>query len=353
MKRNPQPHFIQISTKRIKTYLMTLLFSFICAIAFWIGGQPVGIQSIDSTVSIGFYANQANDDLSHVFTTAIDDAKKSVLLLIYSLTDRKVINCLKNQSRKGVDVKVVCDAKASPYADSKLGDLVDTTRRYGPGLMHQKILVVDEEKVWLGSANMTTESLRMHGNLVIALNSKNLAQKIHQKAENLGIEGKGAPFLNENFMIGGQEIELWFLPDDQKALLRIKNLIGSAKKTIRIAMFTWTRHDLAQAVIDAQKRGVETQVVIDHYSGKGASSAVVKMLKDNGVHTSLSLEGPLLHHKFLYIDNQILVNGSANWTKRAFTQNDDCFIVIHNLTTQQNQQMDHLWKIILKESVKQ
>ena len=43
-------------------------------------------------------------------------------------------------------------------------------------------------------------------------------------------------------------------------------------------MFTWTRPDLAKEIISAANRGVDTEVVIDYYAGKGAGENVVKML---------------------------------------------------------------------------
>ncbi|HEV8051770.1 MAG TPA: phosphatidylserine/phosphatidylglycerophosphate/cardiolipin synthase family protein [Parachlamydiaceae bacterium] len=351
MKRKRSPNIpLKLSPKRLKQYFMSFTLALICSIAFWVQEQQHEIRTVDENSPIELYANQISDDLGNTFSEAIDSAQKSVLLVVYSLTDKKIIDCLKKQSLNGLNVKVICDAKASPYVDSKLGDRVDITRRFGPGLMHQKILVVDEEKVWLGSANMTSESLNMHGNLVTALQSQQLASNIHSKAETLKVEGRGSSFNTENFMIGGQQIELWFLPDNLKAVQRLKSLIYSAKKTVRVAMFTWTRTDLAYAIIDAKKRGINAEVVIDRYSAKGASAKIVKLLKDNQINVTLSTGAPLLHHKFLYIDNTVLVNGSANWTKAAFTQNDDCFIVIHNLTDQQNMQMENLWKVILSES---
>lgn len=350
-KRNTSlTSLINLPTIRLKRYLMGLILALICAVAFTVQEQHREIRPVDAGTPIELYANQVDDDLAKTYSAAINEAQKSILLLIYSLTDKKIIDCLKNQSKKGIDVKVVCDAKASPYADAKLGDKITLTRRLGPGLMHQKILVTDREKVWIGSANMSSDSLRMHGNLVTALHSEALAGQIHAKAETLKVEGKGASFPNANFTIGGQLIELWFLPDNQKAVQRLISLIKSAKKTIRVAMFTWTRQDLAQAVIEASKKGVDTEIVIDHYSGKGASTKIVRLLKKNGIKVSLSTGAPLLHHKFLYIDEKTLVNGSANWTKAAFTQNDDCFIVMHDLTEEQNERMQALWKVILKES---
>lgn len=296
------------------------------------------------------YANQTDADLTHSYTSAIGSAKQSVLLVVYALTDPHIIASLQKKSREGVDVRVICDAQASPYIDSKLGSAISTTRRFGPGLMHQKMLVIDGQQTWIGSANMTSESLRTHGNLVTAFDNSLLAQLVTNKANTLKTEGKGPDFPHEELTIGDQPLELWFLPDNRDAVHRLKSLIRSAKKTIRIAMFTWTRQDLANAVIDATHRGVDAEVVIDHYSGKGASAKIVALLKKRGVKVALSKGGPLLHHKFLYIDGQTLVNGSANWTKAAFSKNDDCFMIIHDLTERQKAQMDALWLKIKKES---
>ena len=116
-------------------------------------------------------------------------------------------------------------------------------------------------------------------------------------------------------------------------------------------MFTWTRRDLASSVIAAKKRGVDVQVVIDYNAGRGAGEEIVKLLKSNGVTVHLSRGGPLLHHKFLYIDSSILLNGSANWTRAAFRDNNDCFIVIKGLTPEQSAQLDALWTIIFNDSL--
>lgn len=351
MRKRNQPNVF--STKRLKNYLISFVFALFLTASLLILENTNTYTPPKAGSTPELYASQLDGDLTHTFTSAIKEANQSVLLIVYSLTDPKIIACLKEKSRQGIPVKVICDAKASPYIDSKLGPKVQTTRRFGPGLMHQKILVVDNKKTWIGSANMTSDSLRLHGNLVTGFDSPHLAENIIAKAQTIDVEGRGPAFNHQDFNIGGQLVELWFLPDNKEASLKIKSLIRGAQKTLRIAMFTWTRYDLAKAVIAAAKRGVDTQVVIDHYSGKGASEIVVKMLKENGVDIALSRGGPLLHHKFMYIDGNTLVNGSANWTKAAFTQNDDCFIVINGITNEQKMKMDSVWQTIWKESSKQ
>jgi cardiolipin synthase len=66
----------------------------------------------------------------------------------------------------------------------------------------------------------------------------------------------------------------------------------------------------------------------------------------------LNTGNKLLHYKFAYIDETILVNGSANWTNAAFKVNDDYFIVLYPLTPEQQAKMNKLWSVIVKESEK-
>jgi phosphatidylserine/phosphatidylglycerophosphate/cardiolipin synthase-like enzyme len=104
-------------------------------------------------------------------------------------------------------------------------------------------------------------------------------------------------------------------------------------------------------VAKAHKRGVRVSVSLDRYAGKGAGAKVADYLKKNGVPVFF-YQGPgLLHHKFMEIDDELLVNGSANWTKAAFDKNDDCFAILHNLTTKQQNQLNKLWDMIMADSL--
>lgn len=291
------------------------------------------------------------DNLKKIYLDAIRKAKKSIFLIIYSLTDSEIILELKKKAEQGVEVCVVCDAKASGRVDRTLGKKIQTVRRIPDGLMHQKILVIDEKETWLGSANMTGDSLLEHGNLVAALPSQEFAQAILKKGKLMAQDdGYEPPLKSQRFNVGGQWVELWFFPDDPKGVKKILELIEGAKKTIKVAMFTWTRQDLAHAIIQAAKRGVKVEVVLDRQSSNGTSQKIATLLKQNKIPLKVNSDKGLLHHKFVYIDSKILVNGSANWTKAAFTQNDDCFIIIDNLNETQTKKMNDLWKMTLKKS---
>jgi phosphatidylserine/phosphatidylglycerophosphate/cardiolipin synthase-like enzyme len=216
--------------------------------------------------------------------------------------------------------------------------------------MHQKILIVDQKQVFLGSANLTPSSLSMHGNLVMGIENEALADKLTKRAKSMDEEGHVTPLLHQETAAGEQKVELWMLPDDPKGVKRMIELFRAAQKSIQVAMFTWTRFDFTQELIAAAKRGVKVEAVIDHNSGKGSSAKIVEMLAKAGIPVKLSKGPGLLHHKFAYIDREILVNGSANWTSAAFKSNDDVFMVIWPLTDTQRIKMDDLYSVIQKQS---
>jgi cardiolipin synthase len=309
--------------------------------------SPTKLPSSQSPVEL--YSNQTHDDLTHIFQHAIDSAKESITLLIYALTDPQIIQALQKKSESNVKVFIVCEARASPGISHRL-PRATIVKRYGYGLMHQKILIIDNKQIWAGSANLTHSSLHIHGNLVMGIENPSLAEALTERARSMKEDGSFTALPHRETMAGPQNLELWVLPDDHLAIERMIETFRSAQKSIKVAMFTFTRQDFAEELIAAARRGVNVEVVMDRYSGKGASVKVVKLLEENGIPVRLSPDNKLMHHKFVYIDDNILINGSANWTKAAFNDNDDFFIVVSPLTPEQEVKMNKLWDILIKES---
>lgn len=332
--------------KLFKQTFCTALAGLFIFLLLWVGQATFTTPLPKAEKPLIFYSTENLDDLQLVHSRAILSAKKSILLVIYSLNDPKVIHALRKKASEGIPVTVICDAEASQGVEKRLGLKVETIFRKGQGLMHRKILVIDQSKVWLGSANMTTTSLKMHGNLVIGLDNPELASVIDQQAKTMSKTGQIHKQQVKNFTTGGQRGEIYFLPKNQEALKKLRSLIQTAQKTIKVAMFTWTRHDLADDIIQANKRGVATEIAIDRSAAESAGSEILRKLSENGVTVHLSQGEALLHHKMMVVDDSILVNGSANWTKSAFDRNEDCFIVLYDLSQLQQDYLNSLWREI-------
>lgn len=285
------------------------------------------------------YSNQLRQDLRLTLVDAIRQSTKSIHMVMFGLSDPAIINAL---ASKEIPTTVYFDANNSPALWTKLPNATLHPVR-GYGLMHQKLIILDQETTFIGSANMTTSSLRMHDNLVIGIKNKKLAQFLIDRTPN------SSGYLQTT--VGGQKIELWLLPDPRgHALQDVKKKIRQAGQSLKIALFTFTHPALVEEVINAHKRGIAVSVVIDMHSGLGASKDAIEKLKSAGVKVSMSRGVQLLHHKFILIDGHTLLSGSANWTKSAFYKNSDCFIVLHNMTAEQKSCMNSIWNRIESES---
>lgn len=292
------------------------------------------------------YSNQCGDDLHLTFTKAIRRAKSSVFLLVYGLSDPSILQALRDQAENGVDVQVIVDHKASKKAAQGIGPPVSVTLRRSQGLVHPKVLIVDNKEVWLGSANMTTESLRNHGNLVLGIHSPQLALHAWSiwKTWHPSDPQKhpSHPFY---LSLPQQKLTFWQLPSPE-ALRELCYLIQTAKKSIYISQFTWTHPQITKAVIAAHKRGVDVRVVMDLTSSRGSSRKTSNALASAGVpvrtHGVLSLN----HHKFAVIDDHTLILGSANWTRSAFEKNDDFYFSLTPLTSPQLWKLRRLWRTL-------
>ncbi|MDF2577365.1 MAG: hypothetical protein K0S74_849 [Chlamydiales bacterium] len=300
-----------------------------------------------------FYSNKTRQDLRLTLDKALAKAKESITIVVYTLSDYKIIKTLNTRAKSGVKVQVIYDAKAFPQVKSRLSPNVKIYPFSKDGLMHQKIIIIDHSQIWIGTANFTTASLRYHGNLVLGIDHPNLAQAFEQYLSPMLQQKQPTKAISpQDFIVGGQRLEVWTLPQHQEAEKRVLELIQSSKNSIQIHMFTWTRTDFAEAVISAHKRGVKVQVVLDADAAKGASFKIVKMLRKAKVPVNISKGTGLFHYKAMIVDQEVLVVGSANWTKAAFSKNNDLFLVLHDLTAEQIHFLNHLAKVSVAESAR-
>lgn len=287
-----------------------------------------------------FYSSQTRQDLKLLFSRAISSAQNSIFLSVYGITDKDILKKLETKSQEGISIHVEFDPTAScPLHQYLSKAALFPIRRQG--LMHRKIVVVDDAQIFLGSANLTTASLRHHDNLIIGLHHKGLADFL-----------KNPKALSFSFSIDDtQQGDLFLLPDPlQQGLNQLIATINQAKDTLRIAMFTLTHPQLTDAIVRAKSRGVDVRVAIDYFTAKGASCKSVQCLYKATIPIFLSQGKQLLHHKWACVDKQNFILGSANWTRSAFTKNQDFLFFLYHLNGQQKKYIDSLWDLIETES---
>src|SRR5437588_2121086 len=151
---------------------MVVFLLYILSIAFF--KEEEVFLPYESTPII-IYSNQTGDDLEKTIREAILQAKESISLMIYTLTDQSIMNALRKKSEDGVKVNLVVDSDATHDIGWLVGPKIKVFRRHKSGIMHNKLLVIDKKQVYYGSTNFTRDSFFTYANLIIGIDSKDLA----------------------------------------------------------------------------------------------------------------------------------------------------------------------------------
>jgi len=118
-------------------------------------------------------------------------------------------------------------------------------------------------------------------------------------------------------------------------------LVDSAQNTIEILMYSWKwyGHETAGGVqkfnlsiVAAARRGVKIRVLLNVESMGHAitkiNSRTKSFLERYGVEVKWGQVGVVTHAKMVIVDDNILVLGSHNYTKSAFSRNQEASIVV-------------------------
>jgi phospholipase D len=117
-----------------------------------------------------------------------------------------------------------------------------------------------------------------------------------------------------------------FTPDE-KCCPKIVNCIDEAKQTIHVRAYAFTSKDIANALVQAHRRGVVVLVLVDKQQMKSTHSQV-SVLVDAGINVRREKCKGLAHNKVIIIDHSILVTGSYNFTKGAESRNAENLLIL-------------------------
>lgn len=323
----------------MKNFFSTLLVSGILFLYTWLILTATQVHLPDPSHPLLLYSNQTRHDIKMIYCQALRDASKSIFLSVYGISDPRILQLLSQKAKENLLIDVEYDPSASVNLKKLLPFPIHLKAPKIQGLMHKKVAVLDHEQVLLGSANLTTTSLRHHANLVLGLYSPELAAYLENP--------RSSSF---SFQIDKQQGELFLLPEGL-GLKRLLETIHQANRKIIIAMFTLTHPAIADALIQARRRGVDIAIAVDYYTAKGASKKAIASMESGGIRIYLSQGRELLHHKWAVIDDTTFAMGSANWTKAAFSKNHDFLLFLSPLSKGQLQFFNRLWKVVESESV--
>jgi hypothetical protein len=119
----------------------------------------------------------------------------------------------------------------------------------------------------------------------------------------------------------------------QNIRISIIKEIEKANKSLRVAVYWFTNHELFDLLYQKQLSGVQCELIIhnDYINNRETGLPFQKFIDAGGKFYFSDEENPM-HNKFCIIDNHVLINGSYNWTYYAESKNRENVLIINDET---------------------
>jgi len=132
----------------------------------------------------------------------------------------------------------------------------------------------------------------------------------------------------------GTTYQTCFTPGEDCTRL-ITNLIDGAKESLFIQAYSFTSAPIAHAILEAKKRGVTVNIILDKSQVKNNQYSSNTFLQNNAITTYVDYKPAIAHNKIIIIDKKTLITGSFNFTKAAQFKNAENILVIHDKSLSQ------------------
>lgn len=165
------------------------------------------------------------------------------------------------------------------------------------------------------------------------------APYIHDQSELTNIIEKDSPSPVLHFagavdaqkMTDGATFEVGFSPK-RNALEVVMSVIIGAQRELLVAAYSFTSKEIAFALVEAKKRGVDVRVLVDHAQNNDDQGGykAVDFLESQGIPIVRSENYSAMHHKFMVVDESHVQLGSFNYTSSANLRNAETAIAFRN-----------------------
>jgi phosphatidylserine/phosphatidylglycerophosphate/cardiolipin synthase-like enzyme len=109
----------------------------------------------------------------------------------------------------------------------------------------------------------------------------------------------------------------------------IVDAIAGGKTSVLVQAYSFTSAAIAKALLDAHKRGVRVQVILDK-SQRTEQYSSADFLANQSVPTLIDANHAIAHNKIMIIDGETILTGSFNFTKGAQEKNAENLLIIRD-----------------------
>jgi phosphatidylserine/phosphatidylglycerophosphate/cardiolipin synthase-like enzyme len=279
--------------------------------------------------------SQWQNGIDEQLAASIDNVQSTLDIAAFELNSEAITQAIIRAHERGVAVRIVTDDEHGiEDDDSTIIELeayeipiVDDDRS---GLMHNKFMIMDGIIVWTGSMNYTQNGVFRNNNNLMSMRSRRAVEAYQAEFDEMFERGEfGITSSDDNFADFRQDgvgIEIYFASEGP-VIDEILAEITDADSTIHFMVFSFTRDDLGQALLDAAERGVTVEGVFET-TGSETRFSEMSRLFCAGLDVRQDGNPGILHHKVFIIDDDTVVTGSFNFSNNAVESNDENLVII-------------------------
>jgi phosphatidylserine/phosphatidylglycerophosphate/cardiolipin synthase-like enzyme len=125
-----------------------------------------------------------------------------------------------------------------------------------------------------------------------------------------------------------QGVQVYFSPKGGATDAVVKAL-DHATNAVLVQAYSFTSAPIAKALVDAHRRGIKVQVILDH-SQRTEKYSEADFLRNSSIPTLIDAQHPIAHNKIILIDGYLVLTGSFNFTRAAEEHNAENLLLIND-----------------------
>ena len=105
--------------------------------------------------------------------------------------------------------------------------------------------------------------------------------------------------------------------------------LDKAKNSVLVQAYSFTSAPIAKALLNAHKRGVKVEVILDK-AQRSRKDSSAEFLANSGILIRIDAAHAKAHDKVMIIDGEILITGSFNFSRAADEKNAENLLIIRD-----------------------
>ncbi len=281
---------------------------------------------------------ERGEGLDVIIAEDIRNAQNRVDIASFELNSESIVDALIFLDDAGIPARVVIDADFEDEAAIRRlrrnGVSVVTDDRRA--LMHNKFIVIDDQILWVGSMNFTTNGVFCNNNNMVRFEAPPLAANYAAEMDEMYIDRAFGPTSpddtpREALDINGVKVENYFASEKELAPT-IARTVARANDEILFMAFSFTDDDIGEAMIGRAEGGVHIRGVFET-AGSNTSYSYYPLFANLGMdNIDVAVDGNprIMHHKAIIVDRSIVLFGSFNFSEGANRSNDENIVIVHD-----------------------